>query len=357
VDIPWLVTADDRTGAFEVAALIARRQRPTLLTVAAADSDSSGVVDVQTRHLSARCAAEQVEVAHRRYAAVRGHKIDSLLRGNWDAEIAALAHAGHRVLVVPAWPEVGRTCEDGRVRVDGRSLADVAGDDPRSRFRGDQPADLLGAHGVRVASVSQQMVGEWLAHGEAVAVCDAHDEADLGRIARAAAGSPRPVVVAGPAGPVAAAVRCALGHVHDHSKPAEVPAIRGPVLVVRGSVHAIAVAQAQAVSSLGHAAIDVVGIDPGLSGVRSADELLATLAATVAAARHRRRYATIIVIGGDSAAAVLGDAPRMVGGTVASGMPWSVGAHEVGPLVVTKAGSFGHETSLLQLVAKVAVND
>ena len=50
---------------------------------------------------------------------------------------------------------------------------------------------------------------------------------------------------------------------------------------------------------------------------------------------------TLVVIGGDTAAALLGDAPRMVGGFVAPGMPWSRDDDGGGPLVVTKAGGFG----------------
>ena len=59
---------------------------------------------------------------------------------------------------------------------------------------------------------------------------------------------------------------------------------------------------------------------------------------------------TIIVIGGDTAAALLGDAPRLVGGCAAPGMPWSRDEAGGGPLVVTKAGGFGGPDALVDLV-------
>ena len=59
----------------------------------------------------------------------------------------------------------------------------------------------------------------------------------------------------------------------------------------------------------------------------------------------------LVVVGGDTAAAVLGDEPMVVGGTLAPGVPWSRRADGSGPLVVTKAGGFGHPTTLVDLLA------
>jgi uncharacterized protein YgbK (DUF1537 family) len=60
---------------------------------------------------------------------------------------------------------------------------------------------------------------------------------------------------------------------------------------------------------------------------------------------------TLVVVGGDTAAAVLGDAPMVVGGTLAPGVPWSRRADGRGPLVVTKAGGFGQPAALVDLLA------
>ena len=59
----------------------------------------------------------------------------------------------------------------------------------------------------------------------------------------------------------------------------------------------------------------------------------------------------LVVLGGDTAAAVLGDEPMVVGGTLAPGVPWSQRADGSGPLVITKAGGFGHRTTLVDLLA------
>jgi uncharacterized protein YgbK (DUF1537 family) len=58
-----------------------------------------------------------------------------------------------------------------------------------------------------------------------------------------------------------------------------------------------------------------------------------------------------MIIGGDTAAAVLGAEPMVVGGTLAPGVPWSRRADGTGPLVVTKAGGFGHRDTLVDLLA------
>jgi uncharacterized protein YgbK (DUF1537 family) len=63
-------------------------------------------------------------------------------------------------------------------------------------------------------------------------------------------------------------------------------------------------------------------------------------------------FDTLLVIGGDTAAAVLGDEPRLVGGTVAPGMPWSLDADGGGPLVITKAGGFGDPDALARLLSR-----
>ena len=49
------------------------------------------------------------------------------------------------------------------------------------------------------------------------------------------------------------------------------------------------------------------------------------------------------------ASALLGDAPRRVGGFAGPGMPWSLDQWGAGPLVVSKAGAFGGPDALLGL--------
>jgi uncharacterized protein YgbK (DUF1537 family) len=63
------------------------------------------------------------------------------------------------------------------------------------------------------------------------------------------------------------------------------------------------------------------------------------------------RVPTVIVIGGDTAAAVLGDQPVEVGGTVAPGVAWCRPSGETEALVLTKPGGFGSPSALIVLIA------
>jgi uncharacterized protein YgbK (DUF1537 family) len=75
-------------------------------------------------------------------------------------------------------------------------------------------------------------------------------------------------------------------------------------------------------------------------------EAAAALAQRVNNTRRRAAFASIVILGGDTAAAVLGDEPRRIGGTVGVGMPWTVDGDTT---IVTRPGGFGHEQSLVEL--------
>ena len=108
-----MVAADDRTGAFEVAALFAAVVGPTRVTVGVPAAGSC-VVDIATRSLSADEAAERAAVMEATPSRWAGHKIDSTLRGQWATELRTRHETGgRRVVVLPAWPALGRTCRRG----------------------------------------------------------------------------------------------------------------------------------------------------------------------------------------------------------------------------------------------------
>jgi uncharacterized protein YgbK (DUF1537 family) len=75
-------------------------------------------------------------------------------------------------------------------------------------------------------------------------------------------------------------------------------------------------------------------------------ETATALAQRVNNARRRTAFASIVILGGDTAAAVLGNEPRRIGGTVGLGMPWTV---EGDTTIVTRPGGFGDEQSLVRL--------
>lgn len=315
----WSVAADDRTGAFESAAELARSGAPVTVTVGVADHEP-GVVDLGTR-------ACTVDEAIARVAAVASaewmaHKIDSTLRGHWAHELRARhAATGRRVLVVPAWPAMGRTCIGGVVHVQGDAFASVQAALPE--------ADLLPG----VAALDDWLTGEGL-----FGTVDVADDHDLAAVAAELAR--HDVLIAGPAGAIGVVFAARFGD----AERASPPRLALPALVVCGSATAVSRAQVARLQQV-RPDVDVL-VAPVADGELRADVSLA-LADT---ARERLDgVATLVVIGGDTAAALLGDEPRRVHGTVLPGLPWSLDEHDGGPVVVTKAGGFGAPDTLVRL--------
>jgi len=320
----WLVAADDRTGALETAAELARAGAPVTVTVGSAAT--TGVVDLGTRAVGPDDAVVRV-----RFLPATGwqaHKIDSTLRGHWAAEVRARqAVGGRRVLVVPAWPAMGRTCVDGVVHVHGEPFASVRAALPEATL-------LPGA----------AALDDWLEGTGSVAAIDVADDAALVSVASAVASSTagRDLLLAGPAGAIGALFAASFGD-GDRSP---VPTLPGPALVVCGSATAVSHEQ---VARLRVARPDVEVLLAPTPGGDLRPEVAQQLG-TVARERLAD-MATVVLIGGDTAAAALGDAPRRVHGTVLPGLPWSLDEHDAGPVVVTKAGGFGHPDTLVDLFA------
>lgn len=314
----WLVAADDRTGALETAAEIARTAGPVTVTVEA-PPDGNGVVDLGTR--AGSVAAAEAAVHALPSAVWQAHKMDSTLRGNWAAELRA---RGGRALVIAAWPQMGRTCAGGVVRVHGSPVGEVRDHLPE--------AELLGGLDVLRA---------WLAGEGRVAALDITTSDEMDAAAAALVGSE--VLIAGPAGPIGACFAARFGR-----QPAvERPSFDGRVLVVCGSATEVSREQLR---RLREARPDLPVLDTPVVG-GDLDPLVARELGFEARGRMGS-FDTLLVIGGDTAAAVLGDGPRLVGGTVAPGMPWSLDADGGGPLVITKAGGFGDPDALARLLSR-----
>lgn len=391
------IAADDRTGALEVAGACASAGLGPLLvgTVAglAALGCSGGVVDLASRHLTAREAAARAATVDRRSGSA-AHKIDSTLRGNWAHEVLARRDVrGGRVLVVPALPALGRTCVDGVVLEHGRPVAaSTGGADPRAAIGSSRPADLLRAAGAtEVAELAPgASLDRWLAGDRggapAVAVCDAASDDDLDRIARACAAHHDDLLLASTSAGVAAHVAAVIGR-RPQQAMADAGGPCGPTLVVCGSVHATSQRQVDALVAAGATRIELdprQALAPDALGAASTGAVVVLVcrapsnpsidagaaeaaAAVLAAGAHHaltaRTFGTLVVIGGDTAAAVLGDAVVEVGGVLAPGIPWSrcveprpgaaPGAlRAVGPVVVTKAGAFGDVDTLVRLLSE-----
>ncbi len=366
-----LVLADDRTGALETAGACSDAGWGGVSVVVAPDVPPVGarvaVVDIGSRHLDAMDgAAAAVAAARACTSRSTAHKIDSTLRGNWAAEVVARqAATGGRVLVVAAFPAVGRTCVGGIVHVDGAPLAIGDHTDARRGPASNRPADLLIAAGAAAVAplTGAAEVAAWasLADSPRFAVCDVATNGDLTAVGRAW-GQLDGVLLAGTAGAIGAGA-AALATAPIAS--AAVPLVP-PVLVVCGSLHPTARRQVAALGGLAQIVVPEPDGDVGsLAAALRADGLVvlqtppasgsvgghaaADLARTVHRLVEVADVRTIVIIGGDTAAAVLGVEPVIVGGTVAPGMPWGRWVSG-GPLLVTKAGGFGDDHTLVRLL-------
>ena len=136
--------------------------------------------------------------------------------------------------------------------------------------------------------------------------------------------------------------------------------LAGDALVVCGSLHRTARAQIDALRSSSIAGVTVLA-SPTANRPFVAPTDAERVACDLGTAAHdllaTRRFGVLVILGGDTAAAILGDEQMVVGGTLAPGVPWSQRGDGSGPLVITKAGGYGHPTMLLDLLAGVSPSE
>ncbi|WP_247616456.1 four-carbon acid sugar kinase family protein, partial [Streptomyces sp. MK37H] len=217
-----LAIADDLSGAAEVAAAVcSRTTRSRVLlfggpgaagTVTALRPRHVGeatVLDLDSRYRPAAEAAEAVREALRMsWPDADGQgasdaldtldtfvlkKIDSLLRGNVAAEIAALAEDGAGVVLAPALPIAGRVVRSGVVHIGGVPLHEgdawraEAVPPPASvaQALGGLPTVLVPLTTVRSSRPTLLTALRAAATAGRVAICDAETDADLDAIVEA----------------------------------------------------------------------------------------------------------------------------------------------------------------------------
>ncbi len=340
------VTADDRTGAMEAAALCADAGFATV--VVSWDGEPAiaecVVTDLRSRHLTPGRAADRMTASsHDDSGGRRVHKIDSTLRGNWAAEIGVLLAERRRVLIIPAYPAAGRTCVGGVVLADGVPVADTEfGRDPTAPVTSSRPAEALAA--VEVATLTD--LDGWLASvgpPSAVAIADAETDKRIDELVAAAA-EHADVVIAGPAAAVGAVARW-MSPVARRDLPT-LPV--GPVLVVCGSLHSTSRSQAAVV--LGHAGVTVIEAHSDGGTDREVVALELAFRAHEYLAAHRADL--VVLLGGDTADAFIGDRSVFVHGSVGVGMAFGTVTIDGRPLaIITKPGGFGATNSLVDLLA------
>lgn len=343
-----LVTADDRTGALETGGACADLGYRVRLDTAPVDGDDCVLLDLASRHLRPRDAAERTLVAHRHAARFRCHKMDSGLRGNWPHEVAALLATGRRIGVLASFPDAGRRCVDGTVLIHGVPVAETAfARDPRNRVTSSRPEDYLRAAGCGAA----------LRRGDLV-VFDAGDNAELARAAAQCREEDRvPVGSTGGIAAYAAGLR--------PPEAAAPPTLPRPSLVLCGSLHPVSRSQIAALPgpSFGpddrfaivdalRRGVDAIVVTPAVHGEiddAMADAMAARLASRAWTWLESGGGRSLVILGGDTAAAVLGERSLRVLGTVDTGLSLcetADGKHTI----VTKGGGIGEPSTLLKLL-------
>jgi D-threonate/D-erythronate kinase len=398
------VIADDLTGAADCGIAFTVAGLSTFVALGEGDAPACAVViarDIDTRSLPAPLAEARAlaaaREAYRQAPATVYKKIDSTLRGHVGTELAvtyrAAAEASSQfpiLIACPAFPAAGRTVREGRVLVKGVPLAEtelwrasgMAGSaDLQVMLAGaGLKSVVLGQEAVRATGM---VLRERLLHlalaGVQAVVCDAEDDADLGRIAVAGTALDLPVVWAGSAG----LARQLPGALHLRAKPPSGPPgppPEGPVMLVVGSRSPVAREQARRLQA--QEGVVTVTADPEalLDGhAERSQGLLARIGEALGAGQdvlvllglepmvglHRgpelaRRLGELLVsqagilgglfaTGGDIARAVLkalGANGLHLLGEVEPGVPLGV-TDSARPLrVVTKAGGFGSPTTL-----------
>ncbi|MDE3103740.1 MAG: 4-hydroxythreonine-4-phosphate dehydrogenase PdxA [Acidobacteriota bacterium] len=244
------ILADDLTGACDAAVAFAARGYRTTVPLHT-DSPWSGddadatALSTESRTLPEAEAQQRVTTAMSAAAATAGallfKKIDSVLRGNTFAEIAAAVRClpGHLAILAPALPAQGRTCVGGRLHLHGQAVAKQA-----------PLAQQLARHGLDCAGIPADTSAASLATMLRVApqvpvlVCDAQTNQQLRALADAALSLRRPILWIGAAG-LAHALAETLPTGGATAMPAVQRGVRGKTIFVLGSDHAVTTAQLQ----------------------------------------------------------------------------------------------------------------
>ena len=393
---PWdiLIVADDLSGAADCAIAFARTGRRTVVALqpSAPEADVILSVDADTRRLppaeAGRRMREVYEVA-RRPGQRLYKKIDSTLRGNWAAEVAAVRPLAGMAIVAPAYPAMGRTVRGAQVYVDGRALAHT---ELWKLEHAHRPAAIdaqLQEAGLETATLEADALRDrpeemWsrvttaASHGLGALIVDAQFEETLGTLAQVTADSQAPFFWVGSAG-----LAREIAGLHPSRSAAGLAPAAGPTLMLVGSLSAVTGRQCAAVRASGafqelvappsllrqgcshpewpslHARIgEVLGAGADLLLRIGREQSLAPCEGALLAAAlaklvgpHFARIGALIATGGETARAMLVEAgidsvellTELQTG-VAAGIPSRGQAYR--PYIVTKAGGFGGDETL-----------
>lgn len=346
----WLIIADDLTGTLDTAVQFAQRQLSVLVLtdIAAFSYDDKGyevlAIDTESRHLPPQAAAYKVSAALRlgvRVGATRVYKkIDSTLRGNIGAELAALLHSGFggELMLAPSFPEMGRTVEKGRLFLDGIPVAATSmSRDPLDPVTtSDIPKVIARQTDIPVLQVwDPAMLRRGRGSERSIFLFDAASNADLRSIAGHLVAQDRLRLTAGSAG-----FAKALADTVGSPQPMKAVIGRPPVLIVSGSRHDASRRQIEHAARRGWRLLDIDPIDLTDYDCRCSSNL--QWLKQEAVARLRSGRSVILAIDADRplAAAAGGKGPQALTARLGRVVKEIVGASGISTLLI-----FGGDTA------------
>lgn len=407
------IFADDLTGALDAAAPFAARGFRTLVSPSHAlpgDAGSADVVSVNldTRRMDPITIAGRTAKAVAAMAALNVHifvnKVDSTLRGNPGVELLAAMRvlAVDSAVLCPAYPQHGRTVKGGVLLVNGVPVIDTdVGRDRLSPLPSSEivqiVTDSLRNAGVerRAVVVGDQPGGQQSIGRLSILVPDAESEDDLRVLASRLVSASSTTLVAGSAG-----LSVALAEAHAKATkgggrgplPERRPAARS-ILIVTASQRAVVEDQLITLGGRIGLAVSEISAGDALNGIGA--DPVGKLAAAISAGEVavlklgkpgpdggsgptelRERAGTIVANLGRAAREIIDtacpDALIVIGGDTTGGVLAACGVHSIclqgelqpgtvsgrpvdgsiaGVLLVTRAGGFGDENSLSELVS------
>jgi uncharacterized protein YgbK (DUF1537 family) len=360
--VQCLLIADDLTGACDAAVQFAASGRVTVaLDLTAADPNPDILaVSTESRGLCLEAARQAIQEMAFRYSATKARilfkKIDSTLRGNAGAEIAATAEAFHcdMAIITPAFPAMKRIVADGWLRVEGPA-----------EFQPIELGAYLQAQGLtshrHLCAEAVTTDGDGVRYISVDAVCDA----DLDALVETLIESKSRILWAGSAGLAAALARSMSAHSERAERAARPPRRMGPVLFCIGSTHAATVAQQRRLlAERPLCALSAESAAPGevADALRNGCNVMLEvprgrvpeqrIAAVLTPARQAA--GALALSGGDTASHVcraLRAQSIELHDEVVAGIPWGTlrGGAMDGIAVATKSGGFGDSSALIAI--------
>ncbi len=364
-----VIVADDLTGACDAAVYFAETGRRTY-TGLHFDAHPPADCEVFSINSDTRCSSPAEAAARTAHACENARKwgarrivkkIDSMMRGNIAAELAAArAVLQPRItLLTPAFPALGRIVRDGKLHIDGGGLPiGIAG-------------HLAGLRCAAIPALPKQELGirfaQAIEQGIEVLIPDTLSESGLRTVVEASAGIDG-LLWAGSGG-LAQAIASTLGPV-SKSRTA-VASTRKPLLLCVGSDHVVTLQQLSHLKNQEHAAI----VNAGCDGYRMANAALDRQRNVVLLLERKqletatlREFAKsiridlcggLILTGGDTALHIL-DALETKSirscAEVLPGIPQGeiCGGAADGLPVVTKSGAFGAPDALSHCIRRLS---